>query len=140
MLYINSFKPVIIPIFRAKNQFEIISVQYFLIFCSKLLNEIPFLETSLYDYSLMKKILIIEKGISENFIFYLKLTARELLDLINYRKYVSSQQKVQSFGLVILENENISLLPLFSKVNHVLKNCLNFIVKKAPNFPINYEY
>ena len=51
----------------------------------------------------MKKILIIEKGISENFIFYLKLTARELLDLINYRKYVSSQQKVQSFGLVILE-------------------------------------
>ena len=121
MLYINSFKPVIIPIFRAKNQFEIISVQYFLIFCSKLLNEIPFLETSLYDYSLMKKILIIEKGISENFIFYLKLTARELLDLINYRNYVSSQQKVQSFGLVILENENISLLPLFSKVNHVLR-------------------
>ena len=95
----------------------------------------------MYDYFLMKKILIIEKGISENFIFYLKLTARELLDLINYRKYVSSQQKVQSFGLVILENEKISLLlPLFLKVNHVLKNCLNFIVKKAPNFPINYEY
>ena len=67
--------------------------------------------------------MIIEKGISENFIFYLKLTARELLDLINYRKYVSSQQKVQSFGfLVILENEQIKLLlPLFSKVNHVLR-------------------
>ena len=87
----------------------------------------------------MKKILIIEKGISENFIFYLKLTARELLDLINYRKYVSSQQKVQSFGLVILENENISLLPLFSKVNHVLKNCLNFIVKKSSELSY-YEY
>ena len=88
----------------------------------------------------MKKILIIEKGISENFIFYLKLTARELLDLINYRKYVSSQQKVQSFGLEILEYENISLLPLFSKVvNHVLKNCLNFIVNKSSELSY-YEY
>jgi len=88
----------------------------------------------------MKEILIIEKGICENFIFYLKLTARELLDLINYRKYVSSQQKVQSFGLEILEYENISLLPLFSKVvNHVLKNCLNFIVKKSSELSY-YEY
>jgi len=39
MLYINSFKPVIIPIFRAKNKIEIISVKNF---CLKLLNEIPF--------------------------------------------------------------------------------------------------
>ena len=94
--------------------------------------EIPFLDYVIVWIFVDEKILIIERGISENFIFYLNLTARELLDL-KYRKYVSSQQKVLSFGLVTLESGSVCLLPTL-KVKYVLKNYLKFIEKKLRTF------
>ena len=85
----------------------------------------------------MKKILIIEKGISENFIFYLKLTARELLDLINYRKYVSSQQKVQSFGFSNIGEWKYLTSTFVFKGKPCFKELFKlYSKKKAPNFPI----